>query len=145
MKQPEFIFIMLGWGVMVLVITFAMLRHWWPWNWEEPKPPVIPDDSNTLKTWPSFFQAVFDGEKNFEVRKADRDFRPGQVWYLREWHKCGGYKGSWVKVRVTYVVHHNEDGPASGIAPGFCVWGFKVLERYNEKLNLHLNDRGFII
>jgi hypothetical protein len=107
--------------------------------------PVIPANANTLKTWREFFQPVFEDRKSYEVRKADRDFKPGQVWYLCEWGPQAGYTGSWVKVRIAYVVHNSPEGPASGIAPGYCVWGFRVLEKWDEKLELHMNERGLII
>lgn len=128
--------------------------------WMEPKAPVIPGGADSLKTWPQFYQAIFEDRKTFEVRKSDRDFQVGQVWYLREWLPelnprytitnkeyvlPARYTGSWVMVRITYVIHHEDEGPASGVAPGFCVWGFKVLQKYDVKLNLHMNDRGLII
>src|SRR5215475_5366573 len=38
-----------------------------------------------LKTWPEYFDAIECGDKNFEVRRNDRDFRAGDrvelVWY----------------------------------------------------------------
>jgi hypothetical protein len=131
---------------MVGVVCAILVGMFVLWNsGVEPDIPVIQwDEVNHLKTWRLFFQDVFDGGKNFEIRKADRFYASGQVWYLREWVSQANpnlppyYTGSWVKVEITYVVHHRNDGPASGIAHGFCVWGFKVLERYDCKRNLHL-------
>lgn len=146
---------------MVCLAIFMGVSLWRSSSrWTEPDPPVIPPYALTLKTWPEFFHKVWDGEKPFELRKADREFQPGQIWYLREWippsspkyipagrnHDIPGrYTGSWVKVVITYVMYYQSDVPASGIYPGYCVWGFRVLEKYDEKLNLHLNGQGLII
>lgn len=39
-----------------------------------------------LKTWPTYYRRVFEGEKRFEIRKNDRDFRPGDTLKLMEWN-----------------------------------------------------------
>jgi len=57
-----------------------------------------------LKTWPEFFEPVFQGIKTFEIRKADRDFRVGDELWLREWDFAVGYTGRECWRLVTFVV-----------------------------------------
>jgi hypothetical protein len=38
-----------------------------------------------LKSWPEFFEPVYTGRKNFDLRKNDRQFAVGDVIRLREW------------------------------------------------------------
>lgn len=88
--------------------------------------------THDLKCWPSFFAAVLDGSKTFEVRKNDRDFAVGDVLDIREWDPCadriefgvrmhgvGDYTKRDCKRRVTYVLRGGE----FGITAGFCVLG----------------------
>lgn len=37
-----------------------------------------------LKTWPEFYDAILKGEKPFEIRRNDRDFRVGDFLVLQE-------------------------------------------------------------
>jgi hypothetical protein len=134
-------------GIMALV--FLVAYRAWDYLYSGTQVPPVPLDANTLKTWPQFFQAVFEGRKTFEVRRHDRVFQVDDIWYLVEWvpgpgkQNYGslvfpGYcKGSWIKVQITYVVEHEPEGPASGIAPGFCVFGFRVLSRYDTKTGFY--------
>ncbi len=74
-----------------------------------------------LKTWPSYFQAILDGDKTFEVRRDDRGFHAGDTLRLREWEpKDKRYTGRTVDVRVTYLLEGGE-----ALTPGFCVMGIE--------------------
>lgn len=42
-----------------------------------------------LKTWPSYFRPIWDGEKTFEIRYDDRGFQRGDLVNLREWDRGG--------------------------------------------------------
>lgn len=67
--------------------------------------------THTLKTWPSFFEAVRDGRKGFELRKNDRDFAVGDLLVLREFeppsnnYRDGSYTGRSLTAVVTYITH----------------------------------------
>jgi hypothetical protein len=52
--------------------------------------PIQDDDRKArrvedLKTWPEYFAAIESGSKTFEVRKNDRNYKPGIALCLREW------------------------------------------------------------
>lgn len=71
-----------------------------------------------LKTLPSYFNAVVDGTKTFELRKSDRDFKEGDTLILKEWNigetdstgwerivvQEQGYTGREVKKTISYVL-----------------------------------------
>ena len=67
-----------------------------------------------LKTWPEFFQAMWDGKKTFEIRKADREFEVGDTLVLREYipaiayayfpTSLPEYTGREMSVLVTYIL-----------------------------------------
>ena len=73
---------------------------------------------HALKTEPQFFEAVINKQKNFEVRKNDRDFRVGDYLALNELDdKREGYTGRSVLLRVKYILDDER----------FCKEGFVVL------------------
>lgn len=84
--------------------------------------------THELKTWPLYFQPMLNGEKNFEARKNDRNFRVGDVLWLREWKPAatvhsalGEYTGREMRVKITYVLHGSEANRKFGIDEGYCV------------------------
>lgn len=79
--------------------------------------------SNTheLKILPQYFQAVWDGSKNFELRKNDRDYKVGDHLVLRE-YRDGVYTGSFLKVIVTYIL---KDCTEYGLDKDYCILNFR--------------------
>ena len=56
------------------------------------------------KTWPKFFEKIMSGEKTFEFRLADTDYKVGDVLVLREWDpEKNEYTGREIKKTITYV------------------------------------------
>lgn len=83
--------------------------------------------THELKTWPEFFQDVWDGRKTFEIREDDRDYCVGDLLVLKEWdpaRKC--FTGSAVCVKVRYVFR-GHDYPGFGLVPGYCILGISRL------------------
>lgn len=56
------------------------------------------------KIWPKFFEEVIKGNKNFELRLADFECRPGDVLILKEWNpETKEYTGRVIEKKVGYV------------------------------------------
>lgn len=79
-----------------------------------------------LKTRAVYFDAVQRGEKNFEVRKNDREFAVGDVLVLKRFLYSDISHGvvpscppQSLRRRVNYVLN----GGQFGILPGYCVLG----------------------
>lgn len=78
-----------------------------------------PPQEHELKTWQPYFHAVADGRKNFEIRRDDRDFRPGDTLWLRETeYGSGAYTGRNVRRTITYVLRREED---LGLKDGYAI------------------------
>lgn len=78
-----------------------------------------------LKCWPNPFQAVWDGRKLYEIRKADRPFRVGDSLLLREWYPDLGYSGREIRAAVTYMTPPGE----WGLPEDRCVLGISIVSR----------------
>jgi hypothetical protein len=78
--------------------------------------------SHTLKTLPDYFRAVESGEKTFEIRKNDRDFKVGDILVLEEWTGAD-FTGRKISREVTYLL----PGDQFGIADGYCIMGIRRL------------------
>ena len=61
--------------------------------------------THELKTWPEYFESILTGEKTFEIRKNDRDFKRGDILILREWSpETEQYTGRYIHRVVTYIL-----------------------------------------
>lgn len=59
---------------------------------------------HTLKTEPSYFEAVLNGSKRFEIRKNDRNYQVGDFLLLQEWDpKESMYTGRSVLAKIVYM------------------------------------------
>ena len=76
-----------------------------------------------LKTLPKYFFLVWTGEKPFEVRKDDRNYRIGDELLLQEFYN-GEYTGNECKRKITYILGRNEDEKMF-IADGYVILGIK--------------------
>lgn len=85
-----------------------------------------------LKTDPEVFQAIFDGLKTYEIRKADRDFKVGDTLRLRETSHTGAemargeplvYTGRECSATITHILR----GPIYGLANGWAILSIALL------------------
>lgn len=92
---------------------------------------------HTVKTWPTFFEPVWDGRKTFEIRLNDRGYQAGDTVVLREWSRrectacqgsdhrddCTGYSGRTITARIGFTM---ESTPPRGSQRGFVGNGYVV-------------------
>ena len=75
--------------------------------------------THALKTWPEYFKKVKSGEKNFELRKNDRNFKVGDKVLLQEYDpETEKYTGEEIDFRIGYIL----DLTAFGIKKDFVVF-----------------------
>jgi len=72
-----------------------------------------------LKIRPNFYNDIIEGNKTFEVRKNDRNFKVGDELILKEWYVEKGYTKREISCVVTYLLDNTE----------FCKEGFVVTKR----------------
>lgn len=89
---------------------------------DEPKQPVV----HEVKIGATFFKDAASGLKNFELRKNDRGYKPGDILELQE-YRDGVYTGRTCRKAITYVL---ED--YTGLEEGYCILGCELIEA--EKL-----------
>lgn len=79
--------------------------------------------THELKTWVEYWIDVAAGEKRFEYRENDRDFRVGDTLVLKCYDHVGNYyTGDEISVKITYLLDR-----APGLPVGYCVMGIEVL------------------
>jgi len=86
--------------------------------------------THKLKTWPVYFDAIWDGLKSFEVRKDDRNFKEGDILFLEEYDpERDEYSGCKIVAEIVYKM----TGGKFGLQEGFCVLGINPLAREGSR------------
>ena len=93
--------------------------------------------THELKIRPKYFKAVVLGDKTFEIRKNDRNFRVGDIIVLHEWNEKCGYTGKHTLVYITYVMTDTEF-----VKEGFAVLGIKPCSARQDGSRLILFKEG---
>lgn len=86
---------------------------------------------HNLKCWPEFFNAILRGDKTFDIRFNDRDFRSGQEIVLKEWvpndiehsDRSPGYTGRILHRKINYTL----TGEQFGIKEGFIILNLRTI------------------
>jgi hypothetical protein len=80
-----------------------------------------------LKTWPIYFEAIWDDRKNFEVRKDDRHFAILDKLFLEEFDpERGDYSGRYIEAEITYVMRNST---FKAIEIGYVVMALRILHK----------------
>ena len=74
-----------------------------------------------IKIYPSYYRAIYSGEKTFELRKNDRDYEVGDILRLQEWTGTE-YTGRSMMRRITYIY---KGTGKYGLEDGYCILGIK--------------------
>ena len=77
--------------------------------------------THALKLNEEFFGDVLTGNKTFEVRKNDRDYKVGDWLQLQSYCPDRGYTGGEALRKITYILNGGE----WGIEKGFVVIGMQ--------------------
>lgn len=78
-----------------------------------------------LKTLPEYFRAILSGEKNFEIRKNDRNFQVGDVLVLLEYDiSKKEYTDRIISKKITYIL----PGGQFGVEEDYCIMGLKNID-----------------
>jgi ASC-1-like (ASCH) protein len=75
--------------------------------------------THKLKILPEYYEQVLSGEKKFELRKNDRDYKTGDMLRIREWNKTY-YTGRTFICEIKYIL---KDCPDYGLKNGFVILG----------------------
>lgn len=75
-----------------------------------------------LKVWKEFFQPIWEGKKNFELRREDRDFQQGSLLLLREYDPVhDAFSGREVIAMITYKLSGKDCPARFGLQPDYCI------------------------
>lgn len=77
-----------------------------------------------LKILSKYYKSVISGEKTFEVRKDDRNFKVGDIVILNEIDDLNIFTGNYIGVRITYIIRDSDFCKS-----GFCIFSFERLSR----------------
>lgn len=78
--------------------------------------------THELKCQPPFYDAVVNGEKEFELRRNDRAYATGDEVVLREYDPERGYSGRQARATVGYLLPLDEVPGLRHASTGFVAF-----------------------
>jgi ParB family transcriptional regulator, chromosome partitioning protein len=82
-----------------------------------------------LKTIQPYFDEVWSGWKNFEIRKDDRGFKERDILWLREFDPKTKEYGREILAQVEYILPANT---FAGLSSGYCAMSIDILQRKDK-------------
>lgn len=92
---------------------------------------------HALKIKSEYFKVVLAYNKNFEVRKNDRDFQVGDFVALNEIDDEGNYTGSHAVRKITYILNDEQY-----LAPGYVALGLRCVDNEVFDYKTSRKERG---
>src|SRR5512134_650630 len=94
--------------------------------------------THALKTWPIYFQPLYDGKKTFEVRKNDRGFKVGDTLNLLEWDpEMERYTMRSCLARVLYIMDASDE--LGYVSRGHVIMAIRLIAKSPVQLNRTLD------
>lgn len=94
-----------------------------------------------LKTIQPFFDEILSGDKQFELRKNDRDFKAGDTAWLEEYDsKLDAYSGRKIRCTICYVL---TDFP--GLQKEYCIFAFSSIKHPEQRIPLPMKEASWSI
>lgn len=82
--------------------------------------------THCLKTWKEFYELQQKGEKPWELRKNDRNYKPGDTFISQEWDKVNEcYTGRETAYTIMFMLSGAKD---FGLMDGYCILTLKEKE-----------------
>lgn len=102
---------------------------------------IFMTQTHKLKTHTKYFEQILEGNKTFEIRKDDREFKLGDMLCLQEFDPITKkYTGRAINMNVTSLLKNK---PEFGLKEGFVLMSIQPINK-NYK-NVNINDaRGAV-
>lgn len=83
--------------------------------------------THELKTYPKYFEQTLKGNKGFEIRLNDRNFKKGDIVILKEWDNIK-FSGREIHAEIKYMLDDKFVGLANGYV-AFQLGIYKIIDR----------------
>lgn len=82
-------------------------------------------DLHKIKLQSKYYPAVIFGNKTFEIRKFDRDYKVGDLINFIVQNEEGDYEELSTVYKITYILSECEE---YGLMKGYCILGIKEIK-----------------